>query len=631
MRYKKKIIMKFLSSTVFPVFVTTFTSLASAQTCPITGQDPKVVVFVGNSYTGGRSVGRACPSGSDDPGLTCRQSAIPGNVRSFFTDPTETYPYESDSIQYDVRPDSDSLINPSGPGVYNPDYNPFSNPHKGDVPGKIKLLSDYFCSSPPTGDLTSMTYLQNSQSAMTTRTHSGQSSAEEKGTLRLLGIETTGNIFEHYPKADVVVVQPRSTEYINPTSNDLDNRKDALVGLFVGDASKPNRKYILQQTWPRREDNNYNPLCTCGGKEGKEGVLEEIDATIAAFRNDANIPPFVVAPTGNAFVEFAKFACPGILADNASCNDGTCTYSTSVSCGIFFGEVDKISLYDELVSEDGTHQSEEIGAWLAAAVLMPIIQNADDPCYISASALEKVMPTIDSTSLASYPASTTLSIYQLIAQAAQKALTDEFGSISMCSSGSPTGSAAPSLSPTDSGTCSADTAEAGTRCTVDADCGACTTRRLVSFDRKLQCLNQACSNKVLCCDGYECQGKGKNAVCKPLATPSPSTALSFAPSGAPTVSVSPSASPSDQPSLKPAVTPPVFCGCVLPTNAEPSAKPSLTPSGAPTLPPTAPVSCSDFRSRGDCENNGYSCTSTNNNCGTCVDLANLLVPANQLG
>lgn len=58
------------------------------------------------------------------------------------------------------------------------------------------------------------------------------------------------------------------------------------------------------------------------------------------------------------------------------------------------GEAGKISLFHEEASIPGTHQSEEIGAWLSASVLYGVLQSTD-ACYVSEDDLKSVMPRID--------------------------------------------------------------------------------------------------------------------------------------------------------------------------------------------------------------------------------------------
>lgn len=105
------------------------TKHAVVATCPAIG-DALRLVIIGNSYTGGTSVGRACDD--DEPGEpACHNMAVPGDVANF---DIATYP----GI-YNRAPDASTLIDPSRP------YHPSTNPHRGDVPGKMKLIAEHIC------------------------------------------------------------------------------------------------------------------------------------------------------------------------------------------------------------------------------------------------------------------------------------------------------------------------------------------------------------------------------------------------------------------------------------------------------------------------------------------------------
>ena len=593
--------MRFFTAATLFVVLTTCSSVSLAQICPTPTSGPLPVIFIGNSYTGGRSVGKGCPDGAGDNDV-CRQNAVPGNVKEFFVDPPQEYPGTND-VAPGTYSETVRLVDTSSP------YGAITNPYLGDVPGKVKLLADFLCSTPATGG-PSMYYVQNTQSAMTTRSHAGEAGTNPQyGTLNLLADDiTVHNIFDNDP-TDVVVVQPQSTEYI---TGSLETRKSALQVLF-DNTNKPFRKFILQQTWPRREETaGYTPICDAGGKTG---MINAIDSRIADLQADNSISQFIVAPTGNAFAEFGKLACPGIF-------DGS-NYDTAIaqSCTLWSGEASKLSLYDEDPGEEGTHQSEQIGAWLSAAVLAPIIQNAANSaslCYISASDLEAVMPPIDAADLGAYNNSGTLSIYDLISQAARRALEGEFGVVSQCEaiampSAVPSTSSVPSSEPTASGICSSNAVNANVRCSVDTDCTCTATRNLQ------QCADQPCGkNFPGCCQGYECIKVKGSGTCQPGETSSPTVNPSSSPSSFPSVSSLPSASPSDRPSLRPSVTPPVFCGCILPTTDRPSTTPSVMPSIIPTKPPITLAACSSFSKRGECQDNGCMCSNSKGKCGNCV-------------
>ena len=431
------------------------TKLVVDATCPAIG-DALRLVIIGNSYTGGTSVGRACDD--DAPGEpACHNMAVPGNVANF---DVATYP----GI-YNRAPDTNTLVDPSRP------YHPSTNPHRGDVPGKMKLIAEHICSAylggggpggaepaiarhrsyirrfddhsgrdnifvdgndkndsderslETTTKSNTFQYIQNSQSRFTTRSHSGQlSSVPHEATLRILdSYDDSGQTY------DVVIIQPMSTELLEGTSDK--RRMDALTELLRTDraAATPNTRYIVQQTWPRRESTGYNQMCKTLEGEDKLGYMEAVDTTLRDMKEV--IPTeFIVAPTGTAFVEFAKLACgPAILPE------GACAFDSNVVCPIWYGEAGKASLYHENIDEEGSHQSEEVGAWLSAAVLYGTVQSSN-PCYVESSDLKKVMPT--PSNLADIPSG--IALYDLVAQAAQAALKKQFGSsIGKCASFNP--------------------------------------------------------------------------------------------------------------------------------------------------------------------------------------------------
>ena len=432
-----------LVATCFPA-----TKYVVDASCPAIG-DALRLVIIGNSYTGGTSVGRACDDNA--PGEpACHNMAVPGDVANF---DVATYP----GI-YNRAPDANTLADPSMP------YHPSTNPHRGDVPGKMKLIAEHICGAYLDGPVAepasaiarhrsyirrfddhsgrdnifvdesneralerntnsnTFQYVQNSQSRFTTRSHSGQlSSVPHEATLRILD-----NYDGSGQKYDVVVVQPMSTELLLGTRDT--RRMEALTELLRTDrpAATSNTRYVIQQTWPRRETESYNQMCKTLEGEDKEGYMEAVDSTLGDMRNI--IPTnFAVAPTGTAFVEFAKLACGSdILPANA------CAFA-NITCPIWYGEQGKVSLYHEGLDEEGSHQSEEIGAWLSASVLYGTVQSSN-PCYVDSSALQKKMPMPNN--LADIPSG--LGLHDLIAQAAKNAIVKQFGkSIGRCTSFSP--------------------------------------------------------------------------------------------------------------------------------------------------------------------------------------------------
>lgn len=360
------------------------------------------------------SVGRAC---DDQPEPECRNMACPGDVAAF-----STVSYQG---TLNRAPDTNTLTDATKP------YNPTTNPHRGDVPGKMKRLAEDICGgffAPSDYVSHTFEYIQNSQSKFTTRSHAGQANTNPHfATLRILdAYDGTNTSSASY---DVVLIQPMSTELLDGAT---DTRVSAMTELLRMDrkAATAKTRYVVQQTWPRRESGTYNQICTTIDDYGEEkiGMLETIDGTL---KNMTRLVPteFLIAPTGTAFVEFAKLACPGILPES------TCELDTSVNCPIWFGEEGKVSLYAESLDKEGTHQSEEVGAWLAAAVLYGTVQSSS-PCYLKATDLEMIMPTPEN--LAVIPSSK--SIHTLVADAAKLALAKEFSDdITACGSISPPG------------------------------------------------------------------------------------------------------------------------------------------------------------------------------------------------
>ena len=224
--------------------------------------------------------------------------------------------------------------------------------------------------------------------------------------------------------------------------------------------------------------------------------------------------------------------------------------------------------------------------------------------------------------LGAYTTSGTLSIYDLISQAARTALEGEFEVVvSQCEAAAampsavPSTSSVPSSEPTASGKCSSNAVNANARCSVDTDCTCTATRNLQ------HCADQSCKNDSGCCPGFECIKVKGSGTCQQGETSSPTVNPSSSPSSFPSVSSLPSASPSDRPSLRPSVTPPVFCGCILPTTDRPSTTPSVMPSVIPTKPPVTLATCGSFSKRKECQNNGCMCSNNNGPCGTCVDMS----------
>ena len=338
---------------------------ASAQDCI-----SRNILFIGNSYTGGTGVGRVCDEqGASRP--NCEDYAIPGNVTAAFNagnyDGTFT-------TCCDYAPIGDLLVGDGTP------YNAYTNPHRGDVPGKVKKIADEIC-----GGAGSIGYAQNSQSSFFTTTHAGQSSNEQSGTINLL------NDYPH----DVIIVQPQSTEYLidPPSGDDFNKRVDALNALLSSTSTN-----FVQQTWARRKVGDTN------GAQHKCEFVDVIDGTLSALATNVNQGlSFSVIPTGLAWLKFAQLACPTIFDAN------NCTLDETVTCPIFFGESGKISLYHEAATDTGTHQSEEVGAWLSAAVIYGAVQSPG-ACYVSQSVLESVMPTV--SNLAAIPSS--MSIEELV-------------------------------------------------------------------------------------------------------------------------------------------------------------------------------------------------------------------------
>jgi len=163
------------------------------------------------------------------------------------------------------------------------------------------------------------------------------------------------------------------------------------------------------------------------GRKGKKAAAKKT-ADSANRSRSSQSTPFDVVPTGDAFVHFADLACgPALLGtqSNGKKQSQSCAFDDSHYCPMWWGEAGKISLFHEEVGIPGTHQSEEIGAWLSASVLYGVFQSTD-ACYVSEDDLKSVMPRIDPKDLADTP--TGNSIHSIISEAARLALSGKYGS-----------------------------------------------------------------------------------------------------------------------------------------------------------------------------------------------------------
>ena len=158
----------------------------------------------------------------------------------------------------------------------------------------------------------------------------------------------------------------------------------------------------------------------------KEGMLDRIDGTLADLADEVTVP-FTVAPTGVAFVEFAKLACgEEILPDDE------CAFDTDVDCPIWFGEGTRTSLFAENTTVEGFHQSGDVGAWLSATVLYGVIHSAVNngtACYVSEKDLDVIFPT-PPLDLVDIPSGD--SIPYLISKASRSALASRFSTVTEC-------------------------------------------------------------------------------------------------------------------------------------------------------------------------------------------------------
>ena len=130
--------------------------------------EPRNVLFIGNSFTGGKSVGRVCDVMSRWRG--CADYAIPGQMMY------EDYEFFRGSTglccNYAPRnPMDDSLP-----------YDAVTNPNYGDVPGKVKRLADAISGS--SLDSSTFRYAQNTQSRFRTKTHANHDwTNRQRGTV----------------------------------------------------------------------------------------------------------------------------------------------------------------------------------------------------------------------------------------------------------------------------------------------------------------------------------------------------------------------------------------------------------------------------------------------------------------
>jgi hypothetical protein len=196
---------------------------------------------------------------------------------------------------------------------------PSVNP--GDVPGKVKLISDEACQL-------NFQWAQNTRSAHFLSTH-----AREPDGCRIVNqnmIEGARN------DLDVLIVQAQSAELAKtdcqPTSTQVSN-----LDILLNFAPAVTKKSLFA-TWA--EYDTGNEICTFGYLQCTQDVLAQESAHALE-----------ILPVGQSFRYIADNSC---TADACGYDSNSCLDSLWSIGGLF---VDKI------------HQSETIGSWLAALVI----------------------------------------------------------------------------------------------------------------------------------------------------------------------------------------------------------------------------------------------------------------------
>jgi hypothetical protein len=241
------------------------------------------------------------------------------------------------------------------------------NPNPGDVPSKVKLISDAACQF-------NFQWTQNTRSAHFLSTH-----AREPDGCRIVN----GNMIDAVADdLDVLIVQAQSAELAKadcePTSAQEEN-----LDILLNFATSPNTKKYLFGLWSRY--NTGSERCT----------FDALKCTQENLAQDS-VHDLDILPVGESFRYIADMSCSSL--------DGSCGYNSSSCSNSLWSDSDDGLFVDDI------HQSETTGAWLAALVIYGGMQTP--VCLPSADLLSPDLPDAIKTELAF---------------AATFALTDQFG------------------------------------------------------------------------------------------------------------------------------------------------------------------------------------------------------------
>jgi hypothetical protein len=291
-----------------------------ADACDVSSLAPFRAVFIGNSLTGGKNVG-----GKNSEEDRCEENRVPW--------PT-------------VIP----------------------NPNPGDVPSKVKLISDAACQI-------NFQWTQNTRSAHFLSTH-----AREPDGCRIVNremIAAAGN------GLDVLIVQAQSAELAKTDCEPTTAQEDNLDILLNFVTSSETRKYLFG-LWSSY--NTGNEICT----------FNDLKCTQEKLAQDT-VHDLDILPVGESFRYIADMSCS---------LDGSCGYNSSSCPNSLWSDIADGLFVDDI------HQSETTGAWLAALVIYGGMQSP--VCLPSADLLT--------------PSGLSDAIKTELAFAATFALTDQYGS-----------------------------------------------------------------------------------------------------------------------------------------------------------------------------------------------------------
>lgn len=201
------------------------------------------------------------------------------------------------------------------------------NPNPGDVPSKVKLISDAVCQI-------NFEWTQNTRSAHFLGTH-----AREPNGCRIVNrdmIAAAGN------DLDVLIIQAQSAELAKTDCEPTPAQEDNLDILLNFTTSSETRKYLFG-LWSSY--NTGNEICT----------FNDLKCTQEKLAQDT-VHDLDILPVGESFRYIADMSCSSL--------DGLCGYNSSSCSNSLWSD----SADDGLFVND-IHQSETTGAWLAALVV----------------------------------------------------------------------------------------------------------------------------------------------------------------------------------------------------------------------------------------------------------------------